>query len=664
MSRPAVPPRIWFSIFAVFAFLVGMAGFARGQAPSPEASASPAPVANAAGHDLSASDLQSFLDGFMSQALENRNLAGAVVTVVKDGQQLFGGGFGYADAEKKSPILADQTLFRPGSISKLFTAIAVLQLVEDGKLDLDRDINEYLDFKIPQTFPQAITLRNLLTHTAGFEEQNRDLLVSRPEDLQSLSDFLKAHTPARIFAPGSVPAYSNYGVALAGYIVERVSGIPFAKYVQYQILRPLKMDHSTFEQPLPEAMRSDMSNGYETASDPPGPFELIAESPAGGLSSTGSDMARFMQALLNEGNLDGAQVLSAESVQEMEKRVLVLHPQANAMGLVIMEYRRDGPRVIGHGGDTVYFHSELLLIPEANTGLFISFNTLGNKPSSPASELAEAFLQRYFPVSVNLQLAIAAAGGDGKAVAGSYQISRRAETNLLRIAALASQVTVNADADGIVTVSRSKNSRGELRRWREISPLVYQEIDGNRKLVFRSGPDGQIADMTYRLPIVLFQKVAFLESMPFVATTLGIALLIIGGTVVLFPIAVILRRRYGKKLFPHDPLSKLFYVVARIVCILQVALVVVLLLFLSKLDSETYLKLASSEDRWLDAIHWLGWIGLYGGVLFMLGATFYFWINRSGPMAHRIHMTLLLIATAVFLFYAQTYHVLDSSRQF
>jgi CubicO group peptidase (beta-lactamase class C family) len=317
MSHRVVRPRTWTPASAAFAFLINISGFALGQAPSPLPNPSPERIANVGSHDLTASDLQSFLDGLMSQTLVDKNLAGAVFTVVKDGQPLFAGGFGYANVEKKTPVTADQTLFRAGSISKLFTAIAVLQLVEEGKLDLNRDINQYLDFKIPETFPLPITLRHLLTHTGGFEEQHRDLLVTQPEALQSLGDFLKQHIPDRIFPPGRVPAYSSYGLSLAGYIVERASGIPFAEYVQYQILSPLKMDHSTFQQPLPEAMRSAMSSGYVTASGPPGPFELVAESPAGGLTATANDMARFMQALLNHGKLDAAQILSTQSVDEM-----------------------------------------------------------------------------------------------------------------------------------------------------------------------------------------------------------------------------------------------------------------------------------------------------------------------------------------------------------
>ena len=147
--------------------------------------------------------------------LEREDIAGAVVLVVKDGAIFFAKGYGYSDIEKKTPVTVDATLFRPGSISKLFTWTAVMQLVEQGKLDLDRDINTYLDFKIPAKFGKPITLRNIMTHTPGFEEQIKDLINDEGAPIATLKQHLATHIPERIFPPGTTPAYSNYG-AVAG----------------------------------------------------------------------------------------------------------------------------------------------------------------------------------------------------------------------------------------------------------------------------------------------------------------------------------------------------------------------------------------------------------------------------------------------------------------
>src|SRR5204862_5866612 len=163
-------------------------------------------------------DLEAFLDALIPAQLQSRDIAGAVISVVKDGHVLLAKGYGYADFAAKKPVVADKTLFRPGSISKVFTATAVMQLVEQGKLDLDRDVNEYLDFAIPKTYPEPVTLRRLLTHTAGFEETLKNLFVAHESDLKPLRTYLVNQMPPRIFSTGKVVSYSNYGFTVAVYI--------------------------------------------------------------------------------------------------------------------------------------------------------------------------------------------------------------------------------------------------------------------------------------------------------------------------------------------------------------------------------------------------------------------------------------------------------------
>ena len=251
----------------------------------------PADKPPVAGFAMTAPDVEAFLDGILPQQLERENIAGATVAVVKDGKLLFSKGYGYSDVASKKPVLPDATLFRPGSISKLFTWTAVMQMYEQGKLDLDADVNQYLDFKIPDGFGAPITLKHIMTHTAGFEEQVKDLF-SVGNVTPNLGEYLKTHIPDRIYPPGTTPAYSNYATALAGYIVERVSGQPFSDYVAEHIFKPLQMNRSTFVQPLPSEMVPNMSSGYKLASDSePVPFEVVVPFPAGSLSSTAADMS-------------------------------------------------------------------------------------------------------------------------------------------------------------------------------------------------------------------------------------------------------------------------------------------------------------------------------------------------------------------------------------
>src|SRR5918997_375789 len=207
-------------------------------------------------------EMEAFLNEELSREMEKHHIAGAAVSVVKDGELFFAKGYGSADLENNIPVDPEQTIFPIGSVTKLFTWTAVMQLAEQGKLDLDADIDKYLDFRIPDTYPQPITLENLMTHTAGFEDRRFEQLALDADDQVPTREWLISHMPARIRPPGDVAAYSNYGTALAGDIVARVSGEPYEQYIQEHILNPLDMVHTTARSPMPAELREDASVGY------------------------------------------------------------------------------------------------------------------------------------------------------------------------------------------------------------------------------------------------------------------------------------------------------------------------------------------------------------------------------------------------------------------
>ncbi len=356
-------------------------------------------------HVLSKTDLDSWLDGYLPFALRVDDIAGAEVAVVKDGHILTERGYGYADIAKRTRVDPDRTLFRPGSVSKLITWTAVMQLVGQHKLDLDRDVNTYLDFTIPPFNGQPITLRQILTHTAGFAERAKDISFYDQSNLQPLGTFLKAWTPERIFAPGTTPAYSNWATTLAGYIVQRVSGMPFDDYVEQRVFAPLGMHDSTFRQPVPARLAPQMATGYRQASKPPIAFEFIGPFPAGSLSTTASDMARFMIAHLQDGELDGKQVLDPATARMMHDSPLAhvdpmsLIPPLNRMELGFFETNVNGHEVIGHLGDIEAFHTILHLFTKDGVGLYASFNSPGKDAAVQAlrASLFQDFTDRYFP---------------------------------------------------------------------------------------------------------------------------------------------------------------------------------------------------------------------------------------------------------------------------
>ena len=336
---------------------------------------------------LTQEDANAWLDGYMPYALHTGDIAGAVVAIVKDGKVLTERGYGFSDVAKRTPVDPEKTLFRPGSVSKLLTWTAVMQLVEQGKIDLDADVNQYLDFRIPAFDGKPVTMRNIMQHTAGFEEQAKGILTDDPKS-PSFESLLKAWTPNRVFPPGTTPSYSNYGASLAGYIVQRLSGEPFDAYIEKHIFAPLDMQYSSFRQPLPANLVPLMSKGYPRASEDPKPYEIVGPAPAGSLAAPAPDMAHFMIAHLRNGEYQGQRILSTATAEQMHNSPLTVIPPLNRMELGFFETNINGREVIAHLGDTEYFHTSLHLFLAEGVGFYVSFN-------SPGKQGAAGGLHRY-----------------------------------------------------------------------------------------------------------------------------------------------------------------------------------------------------------------------------------------------------------------------------
>ncbi|MBN1311349.1 MAG: beta-lactamase family protein [Anaerolineae bacterium] len=440
-------------------------------------------------------DLEAFIDGIMTAQLDAHQIPGAVVAVVKDGELFFAKGYGYADLAALKPVKADQTLFHPGSVSKLFTWTAVMQLVEQGKLDLDTDVNTYLDFTIPATYPEPVTLRNLMTHTPGFEDKGIGIFAASAEDLIPLGKFLADNVPARVYPPGETTAYSNYGTALAGYIVERVSGVSFEQYIEDTIFQPLDMQHSTFRQrDFPSDLAEDVSMGYTYANgvSKAGNPEYVQVFPAGSLSSTATDMANFMIAYLQGGQYGEGCILQEATVQEMHRQQFTNDPQTTGIGLGFYELRADNPRIVGHEGDTMYFHSLLGLISEHNVGLFVSYNSGGEsgmRAMFARRDVLDAFLARYYPVEETPVPApptdfLARAGR----FAGAYGSSRSNYTSAEKVIGLFQPLSVSPLPDGTLLASYGPIQMQLV----EVEPLKFQNIEDGSWVVFSEDENGQI----------------------------------------------------------------------------------------------------------------------------------------------------------------------------
>jgi CubicO group peptidase (beta-lactamase class C family) len=498
--------------------------------PAPPEAAPPAPRPG----PVDPLEVEAFFDGLMAAHLAEKGIAGATVSVVRDGAVLFAKGYGFADVASRTPVDAERTLFRIASVTKLFTATAVMQMVEQGRLDLDADVTRYLDFEIPATFAEPITVRHLLTHTPGFEEDLRRLFTYDPAAIMPLRTWLIETMPARVRPPGQFSSYSNYGIALAAYVVERLSGEAWDAYLDRHIMEPLGMTRTTSRQPLPAHLAADVSTGYHRAPATwdPRPFEItMGGSPAGSISSTASDMARFMLAHLAGGVLDDARILEAETARLMHALAFTHDPRLPGFALGFFEMSSHGQRLIGHAGNTTWFHSVLALVPAHDTGVFVSYNT-DAAASLTVGPVLNAFLDHYFPARAP-PLPVRDGFTDRVAgLTGTYRFNRQSHTTFQKAMGLALSVTFRVDDGALVATTPIGVLRGV-----EEEPGLFREEHGHGRIAFRVDETGRATHAFFSLtPMMALERVPWhgVPALHFAllggAFVVFAAVLLVGGT--------------------------------------------------------------------------------------------------------------------------------------
>ncbi len=591
-------------------------------------------------------DLEAFVDGIMRAHMEANNIAGATFSFVKDGEIFLAKGYGYANVEKKIPVKADETMFRPGSISKLFTWTAVMQLYEQGKLDLDADVNTYLEeFKIPETFPEPITLKHLMTHTPGFEEMINDMAVRDSEDLWTLEKYVSTNIPTRIMPPGKLTAYSNYGTALAGYIVQEVSGVPFEEYVENNIFDPLGMKTSTFRQPIPSLLAEKMSEGYTYKRGVFNQeiFELInGAAPAGALSSCATDMAHFMIAHLQFGQFGEDRILEEQTAQLMQTLLFTNHPLVSGNAYGFWELMANNLRSIEHGGDTIWFHSLLILIPEKNTGFFVSYNSVGGG-GAPRSDLAYALLDRYYPVEKIDSKPISSDENRLKSCAGNYRPTRVVKTNWAKLMAIMMNQSIKVTEEGRLY--------GAGKQWAEVEPYVFEEIGGKNKLVFKADEEGNITNLFIdSVPYFAYVKVPWFEAPPF-----NIALLVVCGllflTALRWPFGAIFRKVCRKR-EEENPAPRALRWVAGSLSILYLVFFIGIAVSIS--DQMKIIFGVPIEVKILLALPLISGLLTVVAIIFMANA----WIRKYWTRCARLHYTLVVLASIATLWFLNFWNLL------
>jgi CubicO group peptidase (beta-lactamase class C family) len=478
--------------------------------------------------------LEAFVDGLVKPLMRSNGSPSGTVAIAWKGE-VFSKGYGFQDVEEQIPVDPARTLFRPGSTSKLFTWVSVMQLVEQGRLDLDADVNTYLEtFKVRDTFDEPITLRHVMTHTAGFEDGVLGyLIITDPDRILPLSEAMERYQPARVNPPGKQTAYSNYATALAGLIVENVSGIPFADYVRQHIFEPLGMSRSTFVEPLPAALAPHMAKSYavEAGRFVEKPFEIISNfAPAGAQSATATDMLRFGQAILNGGELDGQRILAADTVESMLSPAFSHDDRLMGMALGFYETDVNGARVLGHGGDTTRFHSYLGIDRENDLTFFVSFGGSGGSPVRTV--FAPAFYDEFFPREVTRPAPPDDFAERGGRYAGAYGFWRSNSSKIEKVLGLTSVVQVEPTEDNTLVVSFA----GTAKQYAEVDENLFRELSPNISLIggfspthlaFQENEDGEISGFVLDgLPFMSLRRLPLAATPAFNFTLLALSMLV------------------------------------------------------------------------------------------------------------------------------------------
>jgi hypothetical protein len=467
---------------------------------------------------------------------------------------------------------------------------------------------------------------------------------------------LKHWVPHRIFAPGTTPAYSNYGAALAGYIVQRVSHEPFDDYVEHHIFAPLGMAHSTFRQPLPPQMRPAMATGYERASGKPVGYEYVGPAPAGALAATGDDMGRFMIAHLN----DGAGLLRPETARMMHTTAWPTVGPLHHMLLGFYQTDINGHRAIGHAGDTTGFHSDLRLFLDDHVGVFVSFNSGGREGAAHnlRGALMDGFADRYFPGQPDTRrVPDATAAEHARMLAGTWISSRGAFSNFMNVVELLGQTKVGVDAHGRVVMPFLPGVNGQPRRWVEVEPFVWQDLNSHERMAARV-ENGEITRFSVDTvsPFTVFDRAPWYRSSSWLIPALVAALLILAITAIFWPVRALVRRRFGATL-ALEKNALLSYRLVRGASWLILLVVIGWVFALSKMLGD-FNNLSAGFDPVIWTLQILGFLAFLGGFAVILWDGWLVWRGGRGWKA-RLWSLALVFAALMVVWIGFTFHLLS-----
>jgi len=613
-----------------------------------------------------AAELEAFLDELMAKDMEANHVPGAAVSVVKDGKLFFAKGYGYADLENKIPIDAGQTVFAIGSVGKLFTWTAVMQLVEQGKLDLDADVNTYLDFRIPDTYPGPITLKHLMTHTAGFEDLWFEVFAWDANDVMPVGEWLATHIPARVRSPGQAAAYSNYGAMLAGYIVARTSGQPYEQYIQEHIFKPLGMDHSTIQKPLPPSLREHASLGYWYSDGayqavPKIPDDYLGQTamnPVGGHLSSVTDMARFMITHLQGGFYGDAssevRILDETTARQMQGTLYTPDPRILGTAYGFFDFSDNGQRTLGHSGGTIGFTTLLLLLPDQDLGVFVVYTNEVGALTTQHFGFQRAFFDHYYPAPVVEPVQPPADFAQrADRFVGIYSPTLRPYTTFEKFLNLISPmyppIEISNSPDGILLY----NDRGLEIRLAEVEPLYFRQPDGPFGVLFHEDDRGRITQMFADVaPQYAYEKLNWYETANFNMILLLVCLLVFVSIIPAAVIHFIQNRRLNSEQKPEPRGARVAYRIILWISILNLLFLAGVFLMFFGLGFPRFG--VTLTDRTVLGLGVLSALLTVGALVYGVLA----WKNNYWGIVGRAYYTLVTIAAVAFVWFLNFWNLL------
>lgn len=595
-------------------------------------------------------EFEAFLDNFLNEEMSKSHTPGAAISVVKDGKLFFAKGYGYANVEEKIPVVADKTLFRVASLSKLFTATAAMHLYERGLLDLDADVNQYLtNFQLENPYPEPARVAQLITHTDGTTQKRIGLAARTEAEMEPLGDYLADHMPPIVWRSGELYSYSSHSTALLGYLVERISGLPFVQYIDKNILQPLSMGRSTFLQPPPPPLADDLAVGYQYQNGNlnPVPFLYLNIAPAAALSTTATDMAHFMSAHLLKGRYENSRILQEDTVGLMHEQHFTHHPKLPGTAYSFHERKENNIRAIGHLGSLRGYSSSLTLLPDQNIGIFTATNSF----SGLHGKILTQFFNRYFPVtkeSAPLK-PLALTDEQLERFTGTYRDLEYPRNTFAKLSAPFEHINIKKGDNGTLLVSTPGLfflGNAPKIRLIPVGPLLFQRANDDAFTAFGEDRSGQIGFAFNPIwPVIgAYGRVPWYETIWVQLGLLGFCVIVFLSACIIWPIRPLIRRLRGKRFQVERQLSRAWLLVG----LISILNLVFLIGFPLSLWLYGVWKLAYGVPTFVIAFFCIPLLTTVLTLRLPILAALA-WKNKYWSLKRRLHYSLITLAALAFI---------------